>query len=63
MIKVISQKRSGMESPSYSALLKFMRSIACVNVPNTDNGCHLTGATPTEENDLKRNENLNLNLE
>ena len=52
-----------MESPSYFALLKFMRSIACVNVPNTDNGCHLTGATPTEENDLKRNENLNLNPE
>ena len=52
-----------MESPSYFALLKFMRSVACVNVPNTDNGCHLNGVTPREGTDLKRNENLNLNLE
>ena len=38
--------------------------IAWFNIAaNTENGCHRTGATPRAEKVLKRNENLNLNLE
>ena len=44
--------------------LKIFDPIASVNVvADTDNGCHPTGATSTSENDLKRNENLSLDLE